>query len=266
MAAAEEAAKALTAADITTTEALDAAIAALSVNEGVSAASTAYPATLQSSLSTIYASWLTDSSRKAGDTAYFPSSSTDADGNVTVNGYYIVMFHGVDDNTDPLVNVRHILVKPEGGTTDPNTGVTSYTSEEMAAAKASAEELLAQWNAGDATEESFGALASEHSADTGSAVNGGLIENVYPGQMVVNFNNWCFDESRSAGDTGIVESTYGYHVMYFSGDAELSYRDYLIENELRGADVDTWFAQLLEGAPIAEGDLKYVNMSMVLSA
>ena len=45
--------------------------------------------------------------------------------------------------------------------------------------------------------------------------NGGLYTDVYPGQMVAEFNNWCFDESRQVGDTGVVKTDYGYHVMYF---------------------------------------------------
>ena len=33
--------------------------------------------------------------------------------------------------------------------------------------------------------------------------------------MVEEFNDWCFDAARKPGDTGIVETPYGYHVMYF---------------------------------------------------
>ena len=38
---------------------------------------------------------------------------------------------------------------------------------------------------------------------------------VYVGQMVKPFEDWCFDESREVGDTGIVKTDYGFHVMYF---------------------------------------------------
>ena len=54
---------------------------------------------------------------------------------------------------------------------------------------------------GDATEDSFAALANEKS-DDGNGTTGGLYENVYPGQMVSSFNDWCFDESRQTGNTG----------------------------------------------------------------
>ena len=46
--------------------------------------------------------------------------------------------------------------------------------------------------------------------------------------MVSSFNDWCFDESRQTGNTGIIESQYGYHVMYFVGKSDTTYRDYQI--------------------------------------
>ena len=69
------------------------------------------------------------------------------------------MFGSSNDNTYALANVRHILAAFEGGTTDPNTGATTYTDEEKAAAKAAAEELFNEWKSGAANEESFAALA-----------------------------------------------------------------------------------------------------------
>ena len=35
--------------------------------------------------------------------------------------------------------------------------------------------------------------------------------------MVAAFNDWCFDPERQVGDTGLVKTNYGYHVMYYSG-------------------------------------------------
>ena len=35
--------------------------------------------------------------------------------------------------------------------------------------------------------------------------------------MVQAFNDWCFDESRAYGDYGLVQTNYGYHVMFFVG-------------------------------------------------
>ena len=83
--------------------------------------------------------------------------------------------------------------------------------------------------------------------------------------MVPNFNSWCFDASRKAGDTGIVESTYGYHVMYFVGNTEQTYRDYQITNDLRNADMETWFQGLLENYTITMADTSYMRKDITLS-
>ena len=35
--------------------------------------------------------------------------------------------------------------------------------------------------------------------------------------MVAEFNDWIFDAARAEGDSGIVKTDYGYHIMYFVG-------------------------------------------------
>ena len=222
--AAKEAADSLIGEDVATVEDFDAAIAALDVNRDTEASSTAYTDQQYSSVSTTIRDWVIDSARKEGDKTVIAntSTSTDDDGKetTTTQGYYAVFFTGSNDNTFPLVNVRHILIKFEGGTTDSTTGTTTYSDEEKEAAKQKAEEILDEWMSGDATEDSFAALANEKS-DDGDGTTGGLYENVYPGQMVSSFNDWCFDESRQTGNTGIIESQYGYHVMYFVGKSDI---------------------------------------------
>lgn len=269
VAAAEEAAKALTTKEIDSVKALDDAIASLSVNEGTEAASTSNEDKLYSSVNSIYADWLADDSRKEGDLAYFANTSTstgeDGTETTTVNGYYVVYYIGSNDNTFPLSNVRHILVKFQGGTTDETTNTTTYSDEEKAAAKASAEELLAQWKAGDANEDSFAALANEKS-DDGDGTTGGLFENISPdSNYVTNFKNWALDEHK-AGDTGVIETEYGYHVMYYVGDTDYTYRDYQIETQLRSADVSTWYNETVEAMDMTEGNTNYIRKDLVLSA
>ena len=98
-------------------------------------------------------------------------------------------------------------------------------------------------------EEKTLALAEEYSADTGSNTNGGLYENVFEGQMVEEFNDFCFDPAREPGDTGIVfnEGTYcGYHIIYFVSWGE-PYRDVLADDSLRSADFSAWDAEISEG-------------------
>ena len=265
--AAEKAAQDLLDQKPATAEEFDKAIGAMSINADTDAKSTVFDRVLYSQIGQIFRDWVTDAQRTAGDMTVIPNETetTNEDGTTTktMTGYYVVMFDGATDNTFPLVNVRHILVPYEGGTTGKN-GQKTYTDEEKAAAKTKAEELLAQFTSGEATEDAFAALAKENSTDGGSKENGGLYEDVYPGQMVRNFNDWCFDESRKPGDTGIVESDYGVHVMYFVGDSETTYRDYMITNELRSADMAKWEESLAETVTVELVDTSKVNTDLVI--
>ena len=128
-----------------------------------------------------------------------------------------------------------------------------------------AQAILDEWEAGEATEDSFAALAAEKTEDEGSKENGGLYEDVYPGQMVTAFNDWCFDADRKPGDTGIVETEYGCHVMYYSGDSDITYRTYKITEVLRTEAYNQWSEDLLANAVMTVGDSKYIRGNLVLS-
>lgn len=126
--------------------------------------------------------------------------------------------NGIEKTDTNMVNVRHILIQPSEQNDD-----GTYTDAAWADAEQKAKDLLAQWQSGEHTEDSFAYLAAENSQDPGSAANGGLYEEVYPGQMVDEFDAWCFDAARKPGDTGIVKTSYGYHIMYFSSQCEHPY-------------------------------------------
>ena len=82
--------------------------------------------------------------------------------------------------------------------------------------------------------------------------------------MVENFNDWCFAEGRKTGDTGIVESDYGYHIMFYSADSDLTYRDHLITESLRTADANEWFSNLTDSVTVNTVDTKYIRTDLVL--
>lgn len=162
--------------------------------------------------------WLFSSDRQAGDIYQYSTSVV----------YVIAPASLSDRNT---VNVRHILIAPE--TDEEDADVTTATDEQWTAAYDQARGLLASW---DGTEDGFAALATENSTDTGSTENGGLYEDVVTGQMVNSFSTWCFDDSRKAGDTGIVRSEYGYHIMYFVGENDQKIWQYNAEQALLSED------------------------------
>ena len=190
--------------------------------------------TTASSITDDFKDWMTDPERTAGDITVIP--------NVSETGYYIVVFGRYDDNHYPTVSVRHILIKAvpeEDG---------SYSDLGLEEAKVKAEGIYTQWKNGEATEESFAALANEYSEDDGSNTNGGLYENIYKGQMVDSFDEFCF-AGHKHGDTDMVaaaSSTYaGYHIIYYVGEGEL-YSNYIARIKLSSDDTEAWYSALTE--------------------
>ena len=121
----------------------------------------------------------------------------------------------VDKNSGNLVSVRHILVSIEGGTEN-EEGEKVYSDEDWEKCRQEAQKILDQWKAGEKTEDSFAALATELTDDPGSKETGGLYTGINKSSSLVKpFLNWCIDENRKVGDTELVKTTYGYHVMYF---------------------------------------------------
>lgn len=216
------------------TAAVNAALADVAEDAALSENTTA-----GSSLSSDLSAWLLDANRKSGDITVVRAST----------GCYVVVFGSRDDNRANTVNARHILINAEADD-DGN-----YTEEAKEKAKEKAEEILKEWEDGDKTEDSFAELATEYSEDTGSSANGGLYENIYPGQMVTEFNDFCFDESRKPGDTGIVfnEGSYcGYHIIYFVGEGE-PYRDVLAKSSLNKTAMEEWDTDISKGYDYTTG-------------
>ena len=227
--------------------------------------------TLYSSISSIMQEWIRDTERKEGDITAIPytSKSTDADGKEveTLKGYYVVLDKGSKDNTTALANVRHILVAFEGGTTNSTTGQTTYSQAEKNKAKEAAYELYDEWlyDGDGATEEHFIEMAKKHTDDS-NGEDGGLYEDVYPGQMVTTFNDWCFDETRKPGDHGVVETTYGYHIMYYVGASETTYRDYMIVNDMLTEDMEEWQKGLNDAMTLTEKNTSRIDRDLILKS
>ena len=210
-----------------------------------------------SSVASAVKTWLEEAGRKAGDKAVVEDTANKA--------YTVVVYLGSHLNDEYTVSVRHTLLTTEE--------IGTYTSEteaqeieaRNAQVKAEAEALYTEWVNGGASEEAFIQMAKDHSED-GNASTGGLYSGVYMGQMVEAFQDWCFDASRTAGDTGIVETEYGFHVMYFVGDSETNYRDYLIRNQLKSEDLDAWYTGLVDAMVLTAGNTDYMPKDMVLAA
>lgn len=149
-----------------------------------------------SGTNTDLAKWLFDSSRKAGDKTVIEVKTNDE-----VTSYIAVYtVTPIYKDEEVGVNVRHILFK----FTEDSSSTEEPTDEQKKAAKTKAEDALKQWKSGDMTEDSFAALATELSEDTGSSSKGGLYEDVTQGEMVQAFNDWIFDSSRKTDRKSVV--------------------------------------------------------------
>lgn len=124
--------------------------------------------------------------------------------------------------TDPVTHLDD-GVAYEGKKHDKTKEETVYkeTPKTNDDAKRIAEGYLERFNKTDKSEAEFAKLANLYSDDTSSTSagngEGGLIENMKRGQYVAPFEAWAFDEARKPGDVEIVETTYGYHLIYFVG-------------------------------------------------
>lgn len=195
--------------------------------------------TIKSNVSEEAADWLYEADengnyiRQPGDMNYYVSEDE--------KSVYIFYATGIpyQDETVPA-SVRHILVQfPEekeavSGEDVSGEADAAVSDKVKAECQSEAESILNDYKSyieenasGKADEDYFGELASKLTDDTGSASTGGLIENLQnDGQYVPAFEDWVFSEGdfagqeRTAGSTGIVETEYGYHVMYYVGGNE----------------------------------------------
>ncbi len=145
--------------------------------------------------------WLFGADTKVGDTKLTENVGD------TTSTYTVTILKTASTLKDEpsTYDVAHILVKFDS---------EKPTDEEKAAAKAEAQAILDQYLAGEKTLDAFKALGEEKTDDSNV-----VYENVTKGQMVEAFEEWSLDAERKEGDTEIVETEYGYHIMYFIDNA-----------------------------------------------
>ncbi|MBE6774896.1 MAG: hypothetical protein E7543_01750 [Ruminococcaceae bacterium] len=124
------------------------------------------------------------------------------------------------------------------------------------------QDILVEYLKGDKTEEAFAELAKEHSEDS-NAEDGGIYEDVTEGYMVAEFEGWSLAEGRKAGDVGIVETTYGYHIMYAVSEPEVTTWSDTIRNDLASEKYNTFAEELIAGDNVEITDEQAENLAAV---
>ena len=51
--------------------------------------------------------------------------------------------------------------------------------------------------------------------------------------------------------------------MYYVGDDELTYRDYMIKNDMTNEDITEWYEGVLEAVTVVEGDNSRINKDLI---
>ena len=187
-----------------------------------------------------------------GDNAYKAVSSTYASG---------IMLRKIHRNDELVRSIGHILFKAEDLDGKTSTSALSGDLKAMAdkvlardgvlSAEAMALELIEMMKAeGSLVEKTkedgtvylsvaesvFSAYGELYTSDSNVFYYG-----VAPDEMVKEFNDWMFDNSRVEGEVSYVKTEYGYHVMYYVGDECESWfyevRNTLVSEDLE-ADID----------------------------
>lgn len=110
--------------------------------------------------------------------------------------------------TGRYADIRHILLKVN----------PTATEEGWASSQTAAEQMLKGWKeAYRSGEGSFAQLAHDKSDDTGSKLQGGLYWHIQKGDLIPELDNWVFDPQRQAGDTTVLRTEQGFHLLYYAG-------------------------------------------------
>ncbi len=182
----------------------------------------------KSGVSSYYADWLFDESRKAGDTTIIE--------NETTNAYYVLKFEDRYLDETKAVNIRAIATTTDQSTT-----------------------IMDEWKNTGANEEAFIALVEKYSEDTYTNRTGGLYENLQASTLSETLSSWLLDESRAAGDVEALTASDGYfYVMYYMGQGDAEWKA-SIDSLLRNEDMGVFMDEIMEGLEIVDtkGKLTY---------
>ncbi|MBP5167205.1 MAG: peptidylprolyl isomerase [Oscillospiraceae bacterium] len=185
-------------------------------------------------LSEEWREWFTDESRQYGDTVVMESD----------NGYYALMFIGLEDNDYQLADYHVISIYAEP---DEETGEIS--DEALTAAEETANDVAAQF-AEDPTEEHFEELAAIYSGDAASVSAGGAYQNMSKNAFQSGLvNEYVFAPGRAEGDSSVIKDGSTYYFVLFDGYGD-NYRQTIASELLTQDKYDELIAQLSEQYPV----------------
>ncbi len=185
----------------------------------------------RSAVNTLLRDWLFDETRKAGDTTVIEDASN--------HRYYVVEYENRYLDQTKTADIRLIAMK-----------------------EADAQAVLDEWKNGEATAESFGALAEQYTDSEFGVIEGGLYEGVRRSALPQDMTDWIFDDARKMGDTIVIspESEEYTYVLYYVGQNKEEWvLD--IQNTLLAQKVNDYMDELLTTIEVADpkGRLAYLK-------
>lgn len=134
----------------------------------------------------------------------------------TALSYYLEPGEVTAEGDTPCVSFRQMLLVPQNAQVAED-GRVGCGEGDWLTCEQEANTLLGEWaNYFIRTEGMFGQMAFTHSKDEASRPYGGYYEAVVQGQVPAELEGWLFNPDRKAGDTTVIRSDYGVHVLYFS--------------------------------------------------
>lgn len=192
----------------------------------------------KNSMNSVIADWLFADGRKAGDTTVLEYTSG--------NCYYIVRFEKRYLSDAKTKDARIIIVSD--GT---------------------AQDKLAEWKAGAATEESFAELADKYNDLTVTTAKGGLYEALQESSVPVGMDEWLFADDRKTGDAEAieVEGDETSYVIYYIGD-NLPEWKLGISNTLQSSNINEHLEEIKEPYQVSDpkGYLNYLKVEAAEAA
>ena len=154
--------------------------------------------TIETYVNSETAEWMFSDERKAGDTLLVDMTES--------GGFYVFCIATpAYYSNEKLPSIRVIPFYDEAG------------EKSLDDLKAECDAVVAEFEAGDKSEESFIELVQEYSCDSTTQANDGLMEDIERGTYLEAIETWAYDESRVTGDYTTIElGTNGYCILFFS--------------------------------------------------
>lgn len=166
--------------------------------------------------------------------------------------------NGITRESGDTVELRHILLIPENASIA-DDGTVTCAQESWDACLEQAQELYDRCARLDDAD--FAEVAYAQSRDDGSNLNGGLYSGIVKGQLTEVLDAWCFDPARKSGDTEILRTGCGYHIVRFRDSQPIWYAQ--AEKDLRSQWADGLLQSAMETYPMT---VSYGDISLGLAA